>query len=172
MAESIDRRADHMSRIWRYSLVHDTGLAPCVDQNILTLTCCKPDIRKAACKGDWVIGFVSATVRRGLVAWVGKVSEIMTLGEYGSRFAKRTDALYRLHGYDADGSELLHNLHRKYHPDDQSQATDRRGRNALIFDPFWYWGRNAVAAPPDIAEWWDYHIGQSAPDRRPRKLPA
>jgi Nucleotide modification associated domain 2 len=170
MAVGVDRGDDHMSLIWRYSLVHDTGLAPCIDDDILTLTVCKPDIRKAASKGDWVIGFVTAKVRRGLVAWVGRVSDIMTMGEYGNRFAGRTDALYKLDGYAWGGSEILRHLQSAHHADEKSQATDRKGKNALVFDPFWYWGTNAVDAPDDIADLAHYHVGQSSKRSSPERV--
>jgi hypothetical protein len=40
-------------------------------------------------------------------------------------------------------------------------ATDVGGRNALIFDPFWYWGANAPEAPPELASLAHYYVGQT-----------
>jgi hypothetical protein len=104
------------------------------------------------------------------VAWVGQVSDIMTLGEYGSRFSGRTDALYRLEGHAEDGSEVLRHVSGKDHARPESHKRDRRGKNALIFDSFWYWGQNAVAAPPDIADLAHYHVGQSTRNSSPERI--
>jgi hypothetical protein len=158
-----------MSRIWRYVLAHDTGMAPCVDDGVLTLTCCKPMIRKNGRRGEWVIGFVPTRAGRGRVAWVGQIADVLHLGEYEARFGGRQDALYRLDGYTEDGTERLIPLRDDYHADADSQRRDWRGKHALIFEPFWYWGRNAIAAPDDIADLAHYHVGQStkrsSPDR-------
>lgn len=74
-----------MSRVWRYVLAADNGMAPCVHGGLLSLACCKPGIRKAAQTGDWVIGYVSKAYGRGLAAWAGEVDEIMPLGVYQRR---------------------------------------------------------------------------------------
>ena len=121
-------------------------------------------------RGDWVIGFVSARVGCGLVAWAGQVSDTMTLGEYGSRFSGRTDALYRLEGYSEDGSEVLRHVSGEDHASPESHKRDWRGKNALIFNPFWYWGQNAVAAPPDIADLAHYYVGQSTKNSSPERI--
>jgi len=45
--------------IWSYVVDKDTGFAPF--WGCCTLACCKPDIRKGAQKGDWVVGLSSKT---------------------------------------------------------------------------------------------------------------
>jgi hypothetical protein len=150
-----------MSRIWRYVLATDRGYAPCVDEGVLTLCTCKPRIRSGAAVGDWVIGFMPKRFGAGRVAWAGCVREILSLGDYGEQYAGRRDAIYRRTGWHPDGREDLEHYGGSYHNSAKSIATDVRGRCALIFDPFWYWGKNAPEAPQKLAKLAHYYIGES-----------
>jgi hypothetical protein len=42
-----------------YKCVVDDGRAPCIDGGLLTLTICKPNIRRAAKKGELIFAFGS-----------------------------------------------------------------------------------------------------------------
>ena len=42
--------------IYSYIHTYDTGFAPNIQSNIMTLATCKPQIRKNAVIGDYVIG--------------------------------------------------------------------------------------------------------------------
>lgn len=148
-----------MNRIWRYVLATDAGMAPCVDNNMLTLSCCKPMIRKHAIPGDWVIAVAPKQCGIGRVAYVGHISEILSLGEYERRFRGRRDAIYRAKP-GAMGEELVA-LRKDYHEDERSRARDRGGKNALIFDPFWYWGGTGIPARGEIADLAHYFVGQT-----------
>jgi hypothetical protein len=80
----------------------------------------------------------------------GRVSEVIPLGEHERRFSGRRDAIYRL-ANAADGEdEILVPLRKDYHADELSRSRDRSGKNALVFDPFWYWGGVGIAAPEEI----------------------
>lgn len=164
MGQRSAARDTSMSRIWRYVLAVDSGMAPCVQDRILTLTCCKPFIRKYAKEGDWVVGFVPKGLKRGHVAWVGKIAESVPLGEYERRFRGRKDAIYRLRK-----GELVP-LRDDYHAGSRARARDLWGENALIFEPFWYWGGHGQSAPPDIADLAHYYVGQSAKNSSPEKI--
>jgi hypothetical protein len=153
-----------MSRIWRYVLAVDTGMAPCIQDGKLTLTCCKPFIRKYAKDGDWVVGFVPKGLKRGHVAWIGKIAERIPLAEYERRFRNRKDAIYRLRK-----GELV-SLLDDYHTNPGDRERDLRGKNALLFRPFWYWGGDGLPAPPDIADLAHYYVGQSAKNSSPEKI--
>lgn len=148
-----------MNRIWRYVLATDAGMAPCMDDNMLTLSCCKPMIRKHAIPGDWVIAFAPKQYGVGRVAYVGQVSEVLSLGEYEKRFRGRRDAIYRAKSI-ATGEELIP-LRKDYHSDENSRARDRGGKNALIFAPFWYWGGTGIPARGEIADLAHYFVGQT-----------
>jgi hypothetical protein len=159
-----------MSRIWRYVLKYDNGMAPCSDSGMLTLTCCKPKIRKNARVGEWVLGFVPKGKARGHIAWVGQIAEVVPMGDYERRFPDRQDAIYRL--VESGGHDYLMPLRDDYHPDEGSRSTDRSGINALIFDPFWYWGGLGVQPPDEIADLAHYFVGQSTTNSSPDRISA
>jgi len=93
------------------------------------------------------------------------------LGEYEKRFSGRQDAIYRLVGSAAWGEqEVLVPLRDDYHADEPSRSRDRSGNNALVFDPFWYWGGFGIPAPEEIADLAHYYIGQSAKNSSPEKI--
>jgi hypothetical protein len=147
-------------------------MAPCVQDGLLSLSCCKPQIRSAAQPGDWVIGFLPKRMGRGRVAWAGRVNEVILLGDYQARFPHRHDAIYRKVGVSPEGNEILEPLRDDYHDDALSRMRDRRGRNALLFSRFWYWGRDAVMAPEVIADMAHYFVGQSATGSGPGRAHA
>jgi hypothetical protein len=164
-----------MTRIWRYVLKVDAGIAPCPQAARLSLCCCKPVIRRYAKVGDWVIGFVPKGLGLGKIAWAGRVSKAILLGDYQLNFPKRADAIYRRVDFTSEGIEVLEPLPLRlpypgYHADNLSRSRDQRGRRALLFEPFWYWGQNAVEAPPNIAEMAHYHPGQSTKNSWPDRV--
>lgn len=159
-----------MSRIWRYVLANDGGVAPCIDDGVLTLCTCKPRIRSSAQVGDWVIGFTSKRFGIGRVAWAGCVSEILSMGDYGKKYTGRRDAVYKRVGWHADGREDLRHYGGPYHNSPKAIDTDLRGRCALIFDPFWYWGGKAPAAVPEVAELAHYYVGQTTKGSTPEVI--
>lgn len=161
-----------MTRIWRYVLKTDTGFAPCIDDGILTLACCKPFIRRHAEKGDWIIGYFPKNLGYGRVAWVGQVSEKLPLGMYEKRHRRRRDAIYRLVHRDASGAEVLKDLPNAYHVGPRSRLRDKRGLYALVCEPFCYWGGNDEEAPPEIVEMAYYFVGQSAKNTTPQRVAA
>jgi hypothetical protein len=64
-----------MTRILRYILETDNGMAPCIDGGLVTLATCKPIIRRSARPGDWVLGFYPSPFERGMLAWAGRVDD-------------------------------------------------------------------------------------------------
>ena len=164
MADRAIGRNPYMSGIWRYSLVADNGMAPCVEQGILTLCLCKPLIRKSACVGEWVVGFVPKRVNDGRVhvAWAGRIAKSVSMGDYEKGFSDRQDAIYKL---TEPGWKFLRD---DYH--EEIRDRDLNGKNALIFEPFWYWGGNGIAAPEDIAELAHYYVGQTAKNSSPERI--
>ena len=69
------------TRVFVYPIAQDTGFAPNPFHGVCTLATCKPDIRKAAKPGDFVIG--KAKAPHGLRAVVVmEVNEILTFDEY------------------------------------------------------------------------------------------
>ncbi len=74
-----------MTRIHSYVVRYDSGFAPNPFYNYCTLSTCKPNIRRSAKVGDWVVGSGSndRSVRRGgHLVYAMKVTESMTFDEY------------------------------------------------------------------------------------------
>ena len=118
-----------MTRIYRYILPHDYGMAPCPANGFITLATCKPVIRRKAAPGDWVLGFRPGSLERGLLLWGGRVKEVMTHGEYERTHRGRPDAVYRER---QDGT--FDRLAPEYHPTETAKVRDLSGP-VLIFDP-------------------------------------
>lgn len=74
-----------MARIHSYVVRYDSGFAPNPFYGYCTLATCKPDIRKAAQIGEWVIGTGSAdhkVERGGYLVYAMQVTEVATFEEY------------------------------------------------------------------------------------------
>ena len=138
-------------QIYRYVVRHDAGTAPRPFGGMCSLAICKPRIRISAKVGDWIIGFRSR--RPGEVVYAMQVTERMTLGAYwlDPRFEDRKpgntpypDNIYRP---SKDGS-----LEQIQNPIHGPHATDRdtSGRNVLLSDRYWYFGKSSVQISTDL----------------------
>lgn len=135
-----------MTRIFRYILQTDTGMAPCIDSGLVSLAICKPKIRASAKIGDWVIGFYARPAPRGLVTWAGRISDQLDTGRYESTFRGRSDAVYR---QQRDGT------FKRLRPDYHSGADEIRkdlSAPSLIFDQnaTWYFGDQPKVLPHEL----------------------
>jgi hypothetical protein len=142
-------------RVHTYVIAVDAGSAPNYDPPFVTLTVCKPRIRKKANIDDCVLAFAGASVNPSdphSVVWAGVVTEIIPLGEYwnDARFAGKKpgqtpvpDNFYRP---SQDG--LVQVPNQVHGPD--SIPTDIGGKNALIFDPAWRFGPHGPRLPSEF----------------------
>lgn len=135
-----------MTRIYRYILDSDTGMAPCPQNGLISLGVCKPQIRKHARKGDWVAGFMPGSEHRSELVWAGKVSETLTQDGYRKRLPDRRDAIY---GRDKSGEYQKHLC--GYHCDLAQQKRDR-DNPVLLFDQASarYFGRAPEHLPDNL----------------------
>jgi hypothetical protein len=135
-----------VTRVFRYILVNDYGMAPCVDRGWISLATCKPKIRASAKVGDWVAGFVPSPAPRGLVVWAGRVSRRLEVGDYEREFRGRADAVYQLKD---DGT--FERLRPDYHPEPDNMRKDLSAP-VLVFDPSasWYFGARPLILPDDL----------------------
>ena len=72
-------------RLWRYVITHDTGFAPNFEPPSATLVTCKPNIRRKALPGDFIVAFNGDRLIPGephSVRWAGIVAEVMPLAAY------------------------------------------------------------------------------------------
>lgn len=140
-----------MTRILRYILQHDTGMAPCIDHGLVSLATCKPKIRASAKLGEWVVGFRPSPAPRGLVVWAGQVAESIEVAEYErlhscKRRGGRADAVYR--ELTNGGFERLRP---QYHPGADEFRQDTSAP-VLLFDArtTWYFGCEPEMLPEHL----------------------
>jgi hypothetical protein len=153
-----------MSKVFIYVVVRDFGFAPNPFHGTCTLATCKPEIRKAAISGDWVIGMGGSRLNAtGKCIFMMRVSKKVSFSDYwsapefrdkipvrnGSRRMMVGDNVYNRvggqwvqadsHHSNADGSPNLDNLKR-----------DTRVDAVLISSCFYYFGRSAPPVPPQL----------------------
>src|ERR1700722_18149464 len=78
--------------IYSYIVVHDGGFSPNPFFGYCTLACCKPEIRKRAIKGDWIVGLTPRAKGKGnKVVYFMQVEESLTFDQYWNnrRFGKK-----------------------------------------------------------------------------------
>jgi len=162
------------SRIYSYKIARDFGFAPNPFFGFCTLATCKPEIRRNASVGDWVLGCgaVSNQLENHLIMAM-KITETMTFDEYWNdeRFIRKKpylsgslkqafgDNIY--HGIDNPGGPVQVNSHhtlRDGSPNEQNIKTDTRVNRVLISSDFAYFGCSAVVLPNNFAPGGEYDI--------------
>jgi len=151
-------------RVYSYVVASDSGFAPNPFDGYCTLACCKPDIRRTARVGDWIVGMTPRS--RGIV-YAMHVTEKMGYADFwtDSRFRSRRptpaagtirercgDNIYR--PLPEGGFLQLPSGHSN--PDGTEhpgmKKRDLSGRWALVSDRFAYFGEEA----PDLPEPLDF----------------
>ncbi len=154
-----------MPKTFVYKLTSDRGGAPCAPAPhrgaapLLTLSICKPAIRRTAQPGDRILGLTSRSLalREGYplhaVIYAAIVSEAMDAREYyapRSRFRSRPDCIYEFH---RGNGTLAHTGRTSLHADEAYLARDigqypyyKNGRT-LLSRNFRYFGPEATAIP-------------------------
>ena len=159
-----------MPRLHSYVVRYDSGFAPNPFYDYCTLATCKPDIRKSAMPGDWVVGTGSAArsmLRGGHLVHAMRVTEILSFQEYdadprfdrkkpyrsGSRKQSSGDNIYYRNAADDEwlqrdsfhttGAGRLHPRH---------VARDTGVNRILISNDFVYYGGYGPKIPPYIVD--------------------
>jgi hypothetical protein len=142
-------------RIHTYVIAVDAGSAPNYDPPFVTLTVCKPRIRRKAAIGDCVLAFAGVGVNPSdphAVVWAGVVTEIIPLDEYWSdpRFSgKKPDRTPLPDNFYRPTRNGLQQVPNPIHGQD-SVARDIGGINALVFDPAWGFGAYGPRLPAEF----------------------
>jgi hypothetical protein len=125
-------------RVFRYVVKHDSGFAPCFDDNVCSLACCKPNIRRSAAVGDWVLGFAPRKKGDARLLYAMRIGEVLNFESYATdfRFGQRLDNIYQPDGSGEFRRVAAHNIHL----DLRDKLTDLSGRNVLIADEWWHFG--------------------------------
>lgn len=152
-------------RTYLYKLTSDRGGAPCAppprvgEDPLLTLSICKPAIRRTAEPGDRVIGLTSRALELSdgypllAVIYAAKVTGTLEPREYyaeGSAFTHRPDCIYEFH---QSNGRLSHAGRSPLHADPAYAARDvgrypfYKNARTLLSTEFRYFGSEAVVIP-------------------------
>jgi hypothetical protein len=157
-------------RTYIYKLTSDRGGAPCAPdpgehgEPLLTLSICKPAIRRTASPGDRLLGLTSHALAStdeyplNAVIYAAIVGEAIDARDYyepASVFQHRPDCIYRFH---AANGRMQHGGRTPLHADPAYLTRDlgqypfyRNGRTLLSHD-FRYFGSSAIPIPPRLGE--------------------
>ena len=153
-------------RTYLYKLTSDRGGAPCApkprigENPLLSLSICKPAIRRTAQAGDRILGITSRAlaVSDGYpllsVIYAARVTSALSPADYyaeSGEYTYRPDCIYRFH--QANGI-LSHSGRTRLHDDPAYQPRDigrypfYRNARTLLSSDFRYFGAKAVPIPP------------------------
>lgn len=149
-----------MASLYSYVIVDDNGAAPNPFWGTCTLVICKPQIRRLASVGDWIVGTGSARSPlgdiRGQVVYAMKVTGTMPMQVYDA-FAKEhlPGKIPDWHSHDPrrwagdaiyDFSCSPPNLRKSVHGEEERKR-DLGGENALLSEHFYYFGNQPIELP-------------------------
>lgn len=147
--------------MFSYVVARDYGFAPNPFGGYCTLATCKPDIRRFAQTGDWVIGTGSANQnRQGYLVYAMKVAEAMTFNDYWAapRFQHKKPDL-RSSKKLAFGDNIYHHIQGEWSqidshhslddgtPNDRNIQNDTQADRVLVATEFAYWGGSGPLIP-------------------------
>src|ERR1035441_774820 len=151
--------------LYSYVVTHDTGFAPNPFFGYCTMACCKPEIRRHATEGDWIVGLTPKADGNKIVYFM-QVDEIMAFDEYwrDARFRekkpklrvgverktgdniyeKRRDGTYRQLPSAHSSPPLGKRESRK------TMAKDLSGDRVMISETFAYFGSQGIPLPNEF----------------------
>ncbi len=149
-------------RLYSYIVARDFAFAPNPFYGFCTLATCKPDIRRTAQVGDWVIG--TGSKRKGLdgrLIYAMQVTETMTFEEYwvdprfeskrpnlqGSKKRAFGDNIYHRRRDCSWVQENSHHSLRDGSPNPTNVNHDTRVNRVLVSGRFTYWGGEGPEIP-------------------------
>lgn len=158
------------TNIFCYRIDHDRGLAPNPFFNVCSLAVCKPDWRRAADVGDYVIGTSSHNQRNGGIGgravYAMRVTEKMEFDKYwnDSRFMKKRPKMAgtrikrcgdNIYHHDPLTGTWIQEDSMHCHADglvsQGDLATDTSVDFVLLSTDYIYWGTHAPTLPPELS---------------------
>jgi hypothetical protein len=155
-------------KLHSYVVNHDIGFAPNPFHGFCTLATCKPQIRRVASVGDWVMGTGAAKNRRsGFLVYAMRVTETLSFDEYWNdpRFGRKRPNLHgsnrvrfgdNVYHRDATGSWIQENS--RHSRADGSLEPFHLARDTgiteqvLVSDDFVYFGSDGPPVPLHLRE--------------------
>jgi hypothetical protein len=148
--------------LYSYILTHDTGFAPNPFFDCCTLACCKPNIRRRARPGDWIVG-LTPRARGNKVVYFMQVQEVLDFGRYWNdkrfrqkrpRFDRDVRSTRGDNIYEPMTSGAFRQLRSRHsHGERENIANKKRdlsGLNVLVSKRFAYYGSKALPLPPEL----------------------
>lgn len=147
-------------KILSYVLTCDTGFAPNPFHGFLTLATCKPNIRKSAKINDVLVGTGSAqSIGNDKLIYAGVISEVVSIEEY---FENKKYAVKKTKLDGGLPEKCGDNIYQKIDgmwkqsPNEnhfeEDMERDINGKNVLVCNKFWYFGKFAIDIPPEYSE--------------------
>lgn len=159
-------------RVFSYIVARDFGFAPNPFFGWCTLATCKPEIRRTAQIGDWVLGTGSAgSGRAGRAVYAMRVDSAMTFAEYWAdgRFTRKQPNLrasrklaFGDNIYRPDGSggwtqlDSHHSLH-DGRANPLNVVADTKTDRVLVSQEYIYWGRDGPVVPMRLRSFGEDH---------------
>lgn len=155
-------------RLYSYVVARDYGFAPNPFFGMCTLATCKPDIRRSAMVGDWIVGTGSKTQeRQSNLVYVMQVTEKMMFNQYwnDSRFQLKKPDLSgsikqrfgdNIYQRDPDGQWRQSDSHHSLKDGLPNQANiqrDTKSDSMLLGYMFAYWGGLGPQIPSCFRNW-------------------
>ena len=149
-------------RLYSYVVARDYGFAPNPFYGFCTLATCKPEIRRTAAVGDWIIGTHAKKTRIGTrLVYAMKVTEDVTFDEYwrderfqqkkpnlkGSKKQAFGDNIYHCGPSGLWIQEDSHHSFEGGNPNHANIINDTKTDRVLISKEFAYWGSQAPEIP-------------------------
>lgn len=149
-------------KLYSYVVARDYGFAPNPFFGVCTLATCKPNIRRVAQIGDWVIGTGSSeNGKAGYLVYAMRITETMSYSEYwmDERFAQKKPNLcgskkqaFGDNIYFDNGNGIWHQAdsHHSYQGGDANLFNinnDTQTNRILVSTDYAYWGRSGPKIP-------------------------
>lgn len=159
--------------IFRYRLTNDTGCAPCVDNDLFTLACCKGGQLKGGKPVErglrYFIGslwnddnieldnyeiYISGIYKNKFL-FLAKITDVIEMTEYYShseankKYRQRKDDIYCIKNGALERNSFNYNFHGC---NEAQHKKDIAGKYVLISDEFVYYGKETVMCTDKILE--------------------
>ena len=166
-------RVPSMTKLYSYVVARDYGFAPNPFYDSCTLATCKPEIRKHAKVGDWIIGTGSSQSNRdGYLVYAMLISETLTFQEYweSPRFRQKRPNLRgskkqafgdNIYSKDTRGEwhqEDSHHSYRDGSANPHNIRNDTQADSVLLSNDYAYWGDSGPRLPQNFRNYDGFDI--------------
>ncbi len=126
------------TKIYFYKMIVDNGGAQCVQDGLLSLAICKPQIRSTIDIDNFIIGFGSNVLDNKLI-YIAQITDKLLDGEYYKQqeYSYRNDCLYSF-----DGQQYSRREDKKYHISNNT-PNDEGNNIVLLSDNYRYFGNKS-----------------------------